>query len=437
MDMPLTTMRKQADDRHRPLRAGDPVRLDSMACLSIRRPAMECGLCREICPAAVLGGGLWTLTMDKAGCLGCGLCAAACPTGALVVDGTAPEAAPEAEPLVLECRRVPEAERAEGAVVVPCLGGLTAPDLLDLLADGTERIVLRDRGLCAGCGVAAEAAPWEGQVSAALEVLAAAVPEGDRRIAIEGALLDPGVALPVIELRPELKPTRRDFFRRLTAPAPEPHSPEESQRIVHGRGLVAPVARERILAAAERLSDAVGAPKPAALMPAVTIAAEACDLHGVCAAICPTGALRLTDDGTTMAIDYDAAACIGCNECQRACPTRAVRLETGGDGTWHQGRRVLNERASGRCAACGDRFPQPQGGVETLCIPCRRGQALIQDLMMIRGAARGSCGGCSAPVPAKGETTGTTWSSDRAGAAFSRAARRWGPGRRRLPRRRA
>jgi ferredoxin len=163
------------------------------------------------------------------------------------------------------------------------------------------------------------------------------------------------------------------------------------------------VALTRTLAAAVDLAEAAEAPKPAALMPRVTIPRDACDLHGVCAAICPTGALRLTDDGLAMALDYDAAACIGCNECQRACPTRAVRLDPGGDGTWPEGRVVLNERASGRCAACGDAFAQPEGGHESLCIPCRRGQALVNDLMMIRGAARGRMGGCSASTPQKGE----------------------------------
>lgn len=352
---------------------------------------------------AVLGGGLWSLTLDKAGCLGCGLCAAACPTGAIMVDGAAPEPAEIAEVLVLECRRVPEALRAVGATVVPCLGGLTAPDLLNRLADGTGRIVLMDRGLCEGCGVAACAAPWGARVSEAQAVLAAVADDATARIAIEIAPLTMAQALPVIELRPELKPTRRDFFRRLTAPAPEPHGSEESQRIVHGRGLIAPVARASTLAAAERLAEVMASPLPAALMPAITIALDACDLHGVCAAICPTGALRLIDDGLAMTLDFDAAACIGCSECQRACPTKALRLDRAGDGTWPEGRVVLNERASGRCATCGDAFPQPKGAGETLCIPCRRGQALINDLMVIRGAARGHLGGGSAPTPSKGE----------------------------------
>ncbi|MDP3961258.1 MAG: ferredoxin family protein [Pseudorhodobacter sp.] len=202
-----------------PMRQGDPVRLRADSCLSIRRPGMDCGLCRAVCPVAVLGGGLWSLTLDKAGCLGCGLCAAACPTGAIMVDGAAP-APSDAAVLTLECRRVPEALRAEGAATVPCLGGVTAPDLLNRLADGTGRIVLMDRGLCEGCGVAACAAPWAAQVEATRATLAAIAPDEAARITVAQAALPQDRALPVIELRPALKPTRREFFRRLTAPAP-------------------------------------------------------------------------------------------------------------------------------------------------------------------------------------------------------------------------
>jgi len=398
---------------HVVLRQGDPVRFQSDACLMVRRPGMECGACRDVCPTAVLGGGLWSLTLEKAGCLGCGLCAAECPTGALVVDGFAIEPADavdppdqnceEASPVALECRRVPAGMCVKNSVKLPCLGGLTAPDLLEALASGVHGINLMNRGWCADCGIAARPSPWAEHVAAAHAVLAAVDQTLADRLTVVSAPLPLEMALPVTELGPETQQSRREFFRRLIAPKPQPHTPAESQQIVLGRGLVAPVARARMLAASEHLAESFEAEPPAALMPSVTIATEACDLHGICAAICPTGALRRVDENGTVFIDFDPGSCISCKECARACPTKAVHFSPEGEGTWPTDRTVLSMRESGRCRSCGDIFPQPRGSRETLCQPCRRGQSLINDLMMIRNAARACPGSLAASIPDKGE----------------------------------
>lgn len=373
------------------LRAADPVHLATDACLSIRRPGMECGLCREACPAGVLSGGLWSIKLETQGCIGCGICAATCPTGAIRVEGfdlpQTPESAEPAEPAEaaeaarpLECRRVPEALRAEGAEVVPCLGGLTAPDLIDRAAEGATII---DRGWCADCPVGHCAAPWEAALSAARDLLALADAGLPERLGVAEAPLPAQEALPVAALRPDLIPNRRDFFRRLVAPAPEPHSPEESQRIVFGRGLVRPIALQRSLDSLRALNDGALPPE---VMPAVTINSAACDLHGICAAICPTGALRLTEPGgATLAIDYDATACISCGECQRVCPGKALSLNPAGNGALPEGRETLVTRARGICMGCGDSFAQGAGEMELYCVPCRNSRSLMQDMAHLRG----------------------------------------------------
>ena len=367
------------------LRASDPVHLAADACLSIRRPGMECGLCREACPAGVLSGGLWSIKLETQGCIGCGICAATCPTGAIRVEGfDLPHTPKPAEPVKaarpLECRRVPEALRADGAEVVPCLGGLTAPDLIDRAAEGAT---IMDRGWCADCPVGHCPAPWEATLSAAQDLLALADAGLPARLSVAKAPLPAQAALPVAALRPELIPSRRDFFRRLVAPAPEPHSPEESRRIVFSRGLVRPIARQRSL---ERLRGLTDGALPPGVMPAVTINSAGCDLHGICAAICPTGALRLSEpDGATLAIDYDATACISCGECQRVCPGKALSLNPAGNGAVPQGRETLVTRARGTCVACGDTFAQGAGEPELYCIPCRNSRSLMQGMSQLRG----------------------------------------------------
>jgi ferredoxin len=367
-------------DIYKRLRSEDPVFLATEACFSVRRPAMECGLCRAVCPAGVLSGGLWSIKLETAGCIGCGICAAECPTGAIRVDGFSTKIGEFTEEfLALECRRVPDALRAASAAVVPCLGGLSAADLLDHVAGSRGDVVLMDHGWCADCPVGSCASPWAASLSAAQSLLATLDKEIAPSITVKEVSLDAAKASPVAVLRPELTSNRRDFFRRLVAPAPEPHGPEESQRIIFSRGLVQPIARKRTLAVLRDLAGDEGLSP--ALMPLVTINTSVCDLHAICAAICPTGALRLTEPGgTSLVIDFDAEACISCGECQRVCPGKALSLKSDGDGTLPEGRKVLASRARGICMDCGDTFPQGLNDMHLYCQPCRNSQALMQEI---------------------------------------------------------
>ena len=374
----------------RKLRREDPVCLATDSCLSIRRPGMECGRCREVCPAGVLSGGLWSVKLETAGCIGCGLCAAECPTGAIRVEGFATQAPgddipPGEAPITLECRRVPEELRAEGAEAVPCLGGLGAADLLERAARAGRDVVLADHGWCAGCPICHCPVPWAAAVERATTLMAALDCGEVPIIEVENVPLPAEKALPIAALRLDLATSRRAFLRRLVVPAPEPHSPKESQRIVFGRGLVEPVARDRELAALRDLAGEAGLSP--ALMPSVAIDAAACDLHGICAAICPTGALRRTEAGGTLAIDFDATACISCGECQRVCPGKALRLDPQGDGTLSDSRRTLVSRARGICVGCGDTFPQGRDSMEFYCQPCRNSRSLMAGLARQRGGA--------------------------------------------------
>jgi len=65
---------------------------------------------------------------------------------------------------------------------------------------------------------------------------------------------------------------------------------------------------------------------PPLLQPAVRGLPEvdpaACSRDGACVAACPTGAIRLGDDGWSV----DAGRCVFCAACALACPNGAIRL---------------------------------------------------------------------------------------------------------------
>jgi len=56
---------------------------------------------------------------------------------------------------------------------------------------------------------------------------------------------------------------------------------------------------------------------------AIQLDAEKCFDCGACISLCPTGALRLTDD---YSIELDEDKCIYCEICVPSCPVRALKV---------------------------------------------------------------------------------------------------------------
>jgi ferredoxin len=348
---------------------------------------MSCGLCRDVCPAGVLAGTDWTIALETDGCVGCGLCAAACPTGALMVERCAPQAAASAGPeIVVECRRVAPSDRAAGAVVVPCLGGVTTPDLLDLIAAAEARVVLADRGWCTDCPIGACSAPWQPTLDETRAALAAIDERLAQDVAVDVRPLPTSRAAPVMAaLRPDKQVGRRDILRRLIGAA-EPIDPRaESRRVVFGRGLVAPVKRRRVLERIGALAAQRDQEFPASLLPAIKIA-DGCDVNGLCAAICPTGALSRTEDDGRVTLGFEASACIACGECQRVCPGKALSLWRDGDGSVPQGRAILVQRRAATCESCGESFVP--AGDELLCSFCRKTMNVMAEISSLKNGLR-------------------------------------------------
>jgi ferredoxin len=150
----------------------------------------------------------------------------------------------------------------------------------------------------------------------------------------------------------------------------------ESQRVIAGRGLVKPIKRKRLLKQISALAASRGMPMPSGQMPAVTIA-DGCELSGLCAAICPTGALRRGEKNGTTALEFDAADCLACGECQRVCPSSALSLWAAGDGTVRDAPQTLIERAAAICEGCGDTFTA--GNDRQFCPTCRKTMNVMRE----------------------------------------------------------
>jgi Fe-S-cluster-containing hydrogenase component 2 len=97
--------------------------------------------------------------------------------------------------------------------------------------------------------------------------------------------------------------------------------------------------------------------------------------HGVCAAVCPTGALgRYTAPGF-RGIDFDAASCIACGVCVVVCPEQALTLERQPGEHPARGRERISRHGVRACARCDNEYRDD--GTQDICPNCRKDVALF------------------------------------------------------------
>lgn len=382
-------------DRHRPFVVDGRLRFDAAACLPARYPDCACGLCVEACPVGALELADQLPVANAEQCIGCGRCAVVCPTAALDTDGFAVPAkiAADAGVLYLDCWRVPLPETPANALRVPCFGGLGTGWLLALFdrADESRERPIRvlDRGGCATC----PAGPGIADFHAALEET-------------RGLLSACGVAaavLPAPTFQPARQPLtpaiptsasavpmgRRGFLRSLVGGAARTIDAAKTSAMPAAaivlRREVLPVDNLRVASALANIARRRSRPAPARALPQLT--AADCAAHGVCARVCPTGALQrheLTDgaaDGAGAELRFNAVLCIACGQCARVCPDRALRLSPEGG---QAGSATLIRWTARDCARCGETF---YGATGDTCPACRKEQDLFEGAAALFGPA--------------------------------------------------
>jgi ferredoxin len=340
------------------------VALHRNACLKLRSRYAECGYCEQNCPTAALTVAGDHLSVAET-CTGCGRCVAACPTGALRVEGFSLPANLDAKgkaPVSVDCWKAPN-----GAEVrVPCLGGLSMSQLLELrLVAGPREIRLLDRGWCAAC-LSGEGAKEH--------------PAAKSLKRTEARLRDAGLpewlwprlhAAPTDRSRmreggPQL--ARRRFLRRLAAAGGPAAGPE--------RFSPAPAPdRERVLETLSNLAALYGGEVSAKLFHRVDVN-DKCRAHGVCAAGCPTGALRIDPGAHGPGLSHSSELCIGCGHCERVCPEHAVHVQYGA------GRAASTQVAkfsTSACITCGTVITTGlHQSARNLCDACEKSRALAR-----------------------------------------------------------
>lgn len=364
---------------HAPLSGERRLRFLAEACLAVRGGEAACQACASACPVAALKVGADGTAIIR-DCLGCGRCKAACPSGALAVAGFHETALPIGkQPLTIECWKVPAAVAGPHSIAVPCLGGISLGQLLQwLLAAGERGLTLVDRGGCARCSAGGgdfaglklldEVGPWLEDCG-----LPRSRWPGVEMLPLPVASMP--AAIPAPEAR--IAMSRRGFFGRLgreIARGERPSVPPAGARAaLRARACPLP-AREQLLAAIAELAARHGRPVPGRAWPAVRVD-DRCRDHGLCAGVCPTGALVRTEHGADIRLEFAAARCVACRRCEVACPERALALSPAGGSAEPM---ILVRHEAGECIECGRRFAR-RGDV-ALCPACQSRQILARSL---------------------------------------------------------
>lgn len=283
-----------------PLPIHDPARCRARA---------GCRRCVEGCPGGALAVAGARLRLDRSRCEGCGCCVTTCPADALTLPGAS------AAEVLAEVRGVlavpggpgvalfhcaterPPLPPAAFAVPVPCAAMLSVRWLLAPLAEGAAGVLVWEPpGGCPGDAPA--------RVRAAVALA---------RSVLSGLGLEPERVAAVAS-----PPAGQAAAERLTALArlapgdaegPIPELPEILRRL-------AMLARSPV----RRLAGE--------MLPFGTPAVEVarCSLCGVCAGVCPTGALAYEEDGREARLTVVVGRCDACRACEPACPEGALTV---------------------------------------------------------------------------------------------------------------
>jgi ferredoxin len=351
---------------------------DPGRCLHSQDRFSGCQACFAICPVAAITPGK-PPSLDPKKCDKCMACLMVCPVGAYRADDEvatllAAVKRLEGAPLELLCERNPRpaqgvSKEATAIRIKGCLAGLGVGTYLVLAALGHDRILVRTEA-CSACLWAALPGEVQAQVSHARQLLQG---WGKDSSLISVSELASPVERPLWEsASPPL--SRRDIFQTALS---------------QGRASLARVVDEWATPPADRqpgrdrlrmLTALKHLPSPPPVRPgslqgldfAWLSVSDACTACGVCARICPTGALQFGKYAgeTAFQLTFQAAKCISCDMCTHVCSPAAMTLDHAPTFAriFSQEIVIIRSGALIKCKKCGaPTVALP--GVE-LCPPC-------------------------------------------------------------------
>jgi energy-converting hydrogenase A subunit P len=335
-------------------------------CVRYRYRYSECSRCLDACPheAIALSDTGAAIAADK--CRNCALCVSACRTGAFAAASFKPiemlRQAIKTERFSVAC--APSGHAADA--IVPCLGALDA-SLLAYLEKRRLPTTLLGAAHCVDCAHGAKgAAQLAANLEAVAELRAVAAPDAWLPIDV----VEDAPAAP--DAKPRFASARRHLFRRLfgrgvdevaAAIEPKPAAVPAPDKAIRAGAYALTEQRELLQIVAGRKD---GQPFQVAIheaLPALDITiSPGCTVCEACFRVCPTGAIKITENPGDWALVFQRDRCVGCAACLEVCQPRVLDAAATFDLTPDQPPRTLISLAKQRCDRC-DRFfvsPRPE-----------------------------------------------------------------------------
>jgi len=319
--------------------------VEDSLCSRFRTPRSECSTCVGFCPVNAIDLSEKGVKV-AAGCISCGICLSVCPNGTFRIEEWDDEEiisgirgrgkVPGVELFRISC------ERGEAAadLVVPCLSRLTEVLLLEPLRTGASGVLVMQPA-CEECPSSKAAPHLETVIRRAHDLCGLMGIRPDNilrtRIPLQDSLKTFGKSV-----------SRRGFFQSMraktigmaAAPIPDFESRNDKSKEAFRTAVCLKRENQKRSFLLRCLRDSESWTQSSGCLPIKEVRVSAkdsmigeveisseCTACGVCATLCPTGAITRYSTEGCIYLGFRPHLCTNCQVCARTCMPRALRMK--------------------------------------------------------------------------------------------------------------
>ncbi|MCB9420033.1 MAG: 4Fe-4S binding protein [Ardenticatenaceae bacterium] len=338
-------------------------------CLHAADKFATCTACYDICPASAIQPGK-PPAFDVESCQLCRACLPVCPVGAFTADDEVPALLNCAERIGAKtvevvCSLNANVDTGPAAAAVRvrgCLAGLGVGAYLGLVGQGLEKVVVR-LDACADCPWSQLRSQVESQIQQAQGLLA--LWERAETLACVDVVAGDFAKRPFWNATsPPM--SRRSFFswreNEKKPAAASPSAVDADPNPFHQR--------LHLLRAVKQMPAATSSEQAMSGF-ALLAVNDDCTACGVCARVCPTGALQMETAKSSYQLTFSPQICIACDVCSHVCAPNTITLTH--DPTFEQVfgtavDQIVQQGELAKCSKCHAPFAAKAG--TDLCPVC-------------------------------------------------------------------